>query len=364
MGAKTPLYDFHTAQGCRIVEFGGWDMPVSYTGIIEEHMAVRTAVGLFDVSHMGEFVVTGVEAEAFLDNLLTNRIAGLSVGKAVYSPMCAPDGGVVDDLIVYRTGESSFLVCVNASNIDKDFAWFEAHVQGFAVVVENHSAEYALLALQGPRAEDLLASWVSVELPALKRFHHVEATLDEIPVRICRTGYTGEDGFEIYCNAQDGVRLATTLLEAGRACGLKLCGLGARDSLRMEAGYPLYGHEISDELNPLQGGIGWTVKFEKAAFIGKDALAACQQTGVNPRVVHFTLEGRRIAREGSKVFANGKEVGSVVSGTMSPVLGRPIGAAAIHFEDVDTSELYVDLRGHQLVLNVCRPPLHKLAHST
>lgn len=360
MGARTPLYDFHLAHGCRMVEFGGWDMPVSYTGIIEEHQAVRMGVGLFDVSHMGEFEVGGADAEVFLENVLTNRIAGTPVGRAVYSPMCEAHGGVVDDLIVYRTADTAFLVCVNASNVAKDFAWLQQHAKGYDVELQDRSHDYALLALQGLRAEALLNPLVSIELQGMKRFCHAESMLGGRNVRICRTGYTGEDGFEIFCSSQDAVHLAETLLDAGSACELKLCGLGARDSLRLEAGYPLYGHEISAEINPLQGGIGWAVKLNKDRFIGKAALEACQRDGVNPRVLHFTLEGRRIAREGTAVLADGQNVGTVVSGTMSPVLGQPIGAAAIDFHAAGDAELYVELRGHRSVLQVRKPPLHKL----
>lgn len=342
-----------------MVEFGGWDMPVAYTGIIEEHLAVRTGVGLFDVSHMGEFHIEGAEAEAFLDYTLTNQIAGTPVGKAVYSPMCDAQGGVVDDLIVYRTGDTSFLICVNASNGAKDFAWLKAHAGRFAVKLHDRSTDYALLALQGPRAEAVLNPLVDIELGTLPRFCHVESKVDGKAVRICRTGYTGEDGFELFCAAEDAACLAALLVAAGAPDDLKLCGLGARDSLRLEAGYPLYGHEISATLNPLQGGMGWAVKLSKDQFMGKAALEACKREGINPRVRHFVVEGRRIAREGATVFADGKHVGKVVSGTMSPVLGQPIGAAAIDVVAAGDSALYVDLRGHQAILHIRQPPLHK-----
>ena len=251
MSLKTPLHSFHAAHGCRFVEFGGWEMPVSYTGILEEHTAVRQAVGLFDASHMGEFRVSGTAAADFLDYMLTNMVKTLPTGKAVYSPMCQPDGGVVDDLIVYRTGASDFLICVNASNIDKDFVWLQQHSRDFDVTLENQSSRYALLALQGPKAEELLNAQVDVDLAQLKRFQHTQATLQDCSVRVSRTGYTGEDGFEIYCTATDATDIAECLVKAGQPFGLKLCGLGARDSLRLEAGYPLYGHEISTSINPL-----------------------------------------------------------------------------------------------------------------
>lgn len=356
---RTSLYDFHSTAGARFVEFGGWEMPVSYTSIIEEHRAVREAAGLFDVSHMGEFSVTGTEAEAFLDNLVTNKIAGTAVGRAVYSPMCEPSGGVVDDLIVYRTDEESFLVCVNASNTAKDWAWFNEQVGDFDCRLEDKSADFALLALQGPKAESILLGLSAYDLSQLKRFWHVSSAIADIPVRICRTGYTGEDGFEIYCPMVEAPKIAETLLVAGQSEGLKLCGLGARDSLRLEAGYPLYGHELSADISPLQGGIGWTVKLKKKQFIGQSALQAQQASGVNPRVVHFLLEGRRIAREGADVLAQGEIVGRVLSGTMSPVLNQPIGSALVDFEKAGSADLVVDLRGNPVPLQVTLPPLHQ-----
>ena len=335
-------------------------MPVSYTGIIEEHMAVRETVGLFDVSHMGEFHVSGPESEAFLDYLLTNTVAGTPVGKAVYSPMCQEDGGVVDDLIIYRTAEDAFLVCVNASNADKDFAWFQKEITAFDCSVENKSSAYGLLALQGPNAEALLNGLTDIDLTLIKRFWHAEASVVGKAVRISRTGYTGEDGFEIYCAGEDATSIAEALVEAGGEHGLKLAGLGARDSLRLEAGYPLYGHEISDTINPLQGGVGWTVKLKKDNFIGHAALKAAKEMGVHKRISHFTLDGRRIAREGTDIISNGKPVGKVVSGTMSPVLKQPIGAALIDFSQVDDpDDLSVDLRGNITPLNSKKPPLHQ-----
>ena len=356
-----PLHDFHAEQGARFVNFGGWNMPVQYTSILEEHKAVRTAAGLFDVSHMGEFLVTGVDAALFLDKLLVNSIAKAPVGKAVYSPMCASDGGVVDDLIVYRTGDETFLVCVNAGNIEKDFGWFlkQSARWSLDVQIEDHSDDYALLALQGPKAAAIMQAIGFDSIDALKRFWHVLLPFAGEKVRVCRTGYTGEDGFEIYLSPKAADALAREIISKGEPFGVQLCGLGCRDSLRLEAGYPLYGHELSDSITPLEASLDWTVKLQKDDFIGKNALSEQQENGVPRRVVHFKLEGRRIAREGTPVIdAAGTAVGQVLSGTLSPMLGCPIGSAIVATAAKD-APLFVDLRGNHIALEVATLPLHK-----
>jgi len=357
---QIPLHDFHARHGARFVDFGGWCMPVQYSSILEEHKAVRSAAGLFDVSHMGEFLVTGPNAEAFLDRLLVNRIAHSQPGKAIYSPLCAENGSVIDDLIVYRIDECEFLVCVNAGNIDKDYDWFESKVSDWKLnaTVENQSDAFALLALQGPAAMSILHACGLTEASKLKRFNHLKVTYSGAALRICRTGYTGEDGFEIYVAPDKVEELATRILAEGQSSQLKLCGLGARDSLRLEAGLPLYGHEISDQITPLEAGLDWTVKFDKADFVGKDALAKQKQAGVSRRVIHFKLEGRRIAREATPVInADAKEIGRVLSGTLSPMTGSPIGSALVQANCL-SSELFVDLRGNKLPLQIAQPPLH------
>ena len=358
---QTPLHDFHAARGARFVAFGGWNMPVQYTSILEEHKAVREAAGLFDVSHMGEFHVSGSDAALFLDRLVVNAVANAPVGKAVYSPMCNSGGTVVDDLIVYRTAEDAFLVCVNASNIEKDFGWFlkQAERWGFDVEIEDRSDEYALLAIQGPKAETILTAIGLEAVEGIQRFWHQLVTFAGEKTRICRTGYTGEDGFEIYCSPKAAESLAKQILAEGEAHGVKLCGLGARDSLRLEAGLPLYGHELSDSITPLEASLDWTVKLNKTDFIGKNALTEQKENGIPRRVIHFKLEGRRIAREGTPVIdASGEAVGQVLSGTLSPILNCPIGSAIVRTESKDAS-LFVDLRGNQLPLQVAKPPLHK-----
>lgn len=356
-----PLHAFHHAHGARFVDFGGWNMPVQYSGILEEHRAVREAAGLFDVSHMGEFQVQGTQAADFLDHLLVNRIATAPNGKAVYSPMCQPDGGVVDDLIVYRCGEADFLLCVNASNRAKDLKWIqgEVAVSGMAVSVEDQSAHFALLAVQGPKAGEIMRAAGIESVSSLGRFQHATENFAGHAIRIARTGYTGEDGFEIYIPVAGAETVAEALYTAGQAHGLRLCGLGSRDSLRLEAGLPLYGHELSDSINPLEAGLDWTVKLDKEDFIGKAALAAQAEAGIPRRMVYFKLEGRRIARAGTEVLnSEGESVGVVCSGTLSPILNAPIGSALVQ-SDAAAAELHIDLRGHKVILEVAQAPLHK-----
>ena len=357
----TPLTELHESLGAKMVPFAGYSMPVQYPlGIMKEHTHTREKAGLFDVSHMGEFHVSGADSARFLDQLLVNSVSTKAVGKAVYSPMCAEDGGVVDDLIVYRTAEDAFLVCVNASNIEKDFNWFVRQAESWAldVTIENHSENYALLAVQGPKAEAILQSAGFESVTSLRRFEHVKSKFRKGEVRICRTGYTGEDGFEIYVSPESAEDLIRLLMEKGGALGMQLCGLGCRDSLRLESGYPLYGHELSDQITPLEAGLGWTVKLQKEDFVGKEALKRQQEEGIQRKVVHFVLEGRRIAREGSEVIdVDGKTVGKVLSGTLSPMLGSPIGSALIRTETED-DPLFVDLRGNRSALKLKKPPLH------
>jgi aminomethyltransferase len=361
---RTPLYEWHLGQGARMVPFAGWEMPVQYAGILEEHRTTRTAAGLFDVSHMGEAVVSGPDAVAFMERVATNRLDNLAPGRARYTLMCVPDGGVVDDIIVYRVGPQEFFICLNAGNAPGDVAWLKQQAAGFDCVVRDASADYAQIALQGPQAVAIAARLAADANPgSLPRFAFAEMTVGGMPVRASRTGYTGEDGFEFYVAPGLAVGLADALLEAGRDLGLKPCGLGARDSLRLEAGMPLYGHEISREISPLQAGLGWAVKLDKpGGFIGREALAAEAEAGPARRVVFFTLDDRRIARAGAVVTAGGQAVGTVLSGTMSPVLNRPIGSALVERGALEAGvPLSVDLRGTVVELHVAKPPLHKPA---
>lgn len=354
---RTPLRDFHAARGARLVDFAGWEMPVQYRSILEEHKAVRRAAGLFDVSHMGEVDVRGPEALRFLNQLVTNDVATLYPGRVLYSPMCGPDGGVVDDLLVYRRGPEDFFLCVNAGNHAVDLAWLAERAQGFEVEITDRSEETALLAVQGPRAAEVVQRLTGAKLGAVRNYHFVEGPVAGVQCVISRTGYTGEDGFELYHAAAEAETLAAALLEAGADVGLELAGLGARDSLRLEAGYPLHGHELSAEISPLAAGLGWTVKFDKPdGFVGRDALLAEKADPARKRVRFFRTGERRIARAGAAVLdADGAEVGRVLSGTLSPILNEAIGSAlipAVRWEEAH----WADIRGTRVSMQPVKPP--------
>jgi len=320
---RTPFYDFHRAAGAKLVEFAGFEMPVRYTGDVREHQAVRTAAGLFDISHMGEFEVRGAGAPEWLDRMVTNHVAALAVGQALYSPLCRPDGGIVDDLLVYRHADHHVVV-VNAANIAKDFAWLEAHrPQG--VSLEDRSDATALLAVQGPRAADVLRGHVPEAALELGYYRFTTGPLFGVAATISRTGYTGEDGFELYFDPAHGATVWQGLVQSGRAAGLELVGLGARDTLRLEMGYMLYGNDIDDVSTPLEAGLGWTVKLAKGEFHGREVMTRQRAEGLARRLVGFQLEGRRVPRHGMRVLHGGRPVGVVTSGTFSPSLERPIG---------------------------------------
>lgn len=356
----TVLRDFHQRHGGRFVDFGGWEMPVQYAGILEEHRAVRTSAGLFDVSHMGEVTVTGPQAGAFLDHLLTNRITSQPAGKAIYSPMCRPDGGTVDDLLVYKRGGQDFLLCINAANIAKDLQWIQAQAGFFDCAIADVSADYALLALQGPKAAAILQKLTAHPLDSLKYYTFTEGTVDGAPATLSRTGYTGEDGFELYLPPGQAERVAEALLVAGQPERLQLAGLGARDSLRLEAGFPLYGHELSDRISPIQAGLGWTVRFEKPDFVGRAALLAQKEKGTERKVAYFRTGDRRIVRAETPVLAGEAEVGIVLSGTLSPILNEAIGTALL-LPAARPSPLRVEIRGKSQPIELVKPPFYRRA---
>jgi aminomethyltransferase len=325
----TPLFDQHTALGGRIIDFGGWALPVQYSGIIEEHEAVRGAAGLFDVSHMGEVTVKGSGALEFIQHLVTNDIGKAVDGQAVYSPMCYPDGGVVDDLIVCRLGAEDFLLVVNAANTDKDFAWIREHLSE-GVEAENVSDRWAQLALQGPKAQAILQRLTDYPLESIRFFRFVpNVRVAGVNALVSRSGYTGEDGFELYTAAQDAPVLWRALLDAGRGDGLLPCGLGARDTLRFEAALPLYGQEISAEISPLEAGLTRFVKLDKADFIGLDALKTQAEAGLARRLVGFEMVGRGIPRSHYAVAKDGRPVGFVTTGSFSPTLKKNLGLALV-----------------------------------
>jgi aminomethyltransferase len=352
----TPLNAFHRRHGGRMVDFAGWDMPVQYRSILEEHKAVRTRAGLFDVSHMGEADVQGPDALKFLQRLVTNDCGKLFPGRVLYTTMCYPHGGVVDDLLVYMRGPDDYFLCINAGNISKDIAWMQEQAQGFNCKVTNRSADYGQLAIQGPKSIEIVQALTKMALSGIKYYHFADGEVAGIHCIISRTGYTGEDGVELYCATADTERLAEAILAAGVPHGLELAGLGARDSLRLEAGFPLYGHEITDQINPLSAGLGWVVKFDKGSFIGSDVLRAEKSTGVARRIVYFKTGDRRIVRAGTPVLnASGAAVGTVVSGTLSPILNESIGSALVDSSAAQEG-LSVDIRGARLNLSLVKPP--------
>lgn len=353
---STPLNAFHRRHGGRMVDFAGWDMPVQYRSILEEHKAVRQRAGLFDVSHMGEADVKGPEALKFLQHLVTNDCSKLFPGRVLYTVMCYPHGGVVDDLLVYMRGPDDYFLCINAGNIDKDIAWMQEQAQGFACTVTDRSADYGQLAIQGPRAAEIVQTLTKTNLGDIKYYHFADGEVAGVKCLISRTGYTGEDGVELYCAAADVERLAEAVFAAGAPLGLELAGLGARDSLRLEAGFPLYGHEITQEINPMVAGLGWVVKFDKGAFNGSDVLKADKEKGAAKKVVYFKTGDRRIVRAETPVLnAAGAAVGRVLSGTMSPILNEAIGSAVVD-SAAAKEPLQVDLRGTKMNLQLVKPP--------
>jgi aminomethyltransferase len=365
---KTPLHDVHVALGARMVPFAGFDMPVQYSGIIDEHMAVRTAAGLFDVSHMGEVYARGPHAFDFVQNLVTNDAARLTDGRAMYTVMCRPDGGIVDDLLVYRIGAEEYMLVINASNIEGDFAWMQAH-NPMGAELTNASDEIALLAIQGPKAFEIVQTLVgdALDLDAIRFYHFVPmapgAFLGCSGILLSHTGYTGERGLEIYCKAGDAVRIWEALMEAGRPHGLKPAGLGARDTLRLEAGYCLYGNDITEETNPLEAGLGWLVKLDKGDFVGRAALLKVKEEGPARKLVGFVTEGRGLPRHGYPILdAGGAEVGVVTSGTQSPVLGKGVGLGYVPNDPAFTrpgARLNIAVRNRTLPATVTKPPFHK-----
>jgi aminomethyltransferase len=345
---KTCLYDRHEALGAKLVDFAGFRMPVSYDGILAEHRRVRSSAGLFDVSHMGEAEIRGVEAEAFLDRLTTNAVSTLQPLRAQYSLLLNRQGGVVDDLIVYRL-EDRFLLVVNAANIDKDFDWISSHLSG-QVHFRNISAETALLAWQGPRAAAILQTLVDQDLAAVPSFGVAGARIAGTPVVLARTGYTGEDGFEIFVGTDDASAVWDALLEAGRPHGTGPVGLGARDTLRLEKQYRLYGQDMDETVSALEAGLGWVVKMDKGDFIGRDALAAQKAAGVPRMTIGLKVgdEGRHIPRPGQEVSADGEVAGVVTSGTFSPSLGEGIALARVAREAGSARRYTIRIRGREV----------------
>jgi aminomethyltransferase len=358
---RTPLFDRHVALGARVVEFGGWEMPVQYNGIVDEHNAVRTAAGLFDISHMGEVEVKGPDALAFLQHIATQDVATIGEGLSNYALMCRPDGGIVDDIFIYNLPDG-YMVVVNASNTEKDFAWMLDNMHGFDVELTNISDRASMLALQGPRAEAILSQITDVDVPGIP-FHGVTTgmLLGDIPALIARTGYTGEDGFELFVDDDNVERLWDALLEQGRDAGLKPCGLGARDSLRFEACLALYGHEIADDVNPYEARLGWVVKLDKGDFVGRDALRQVKEAGVRRKLTGFEVTGRGIARGGYEIRdLAGQRVGEVTTGMPAPSLGKNYALGFVPTElSAEGTELEVVVRDRPVRVQVVKTPFYK-----
>jgi aminomethyltransferase len=360
---RTPLHDYYAGMpGVKLVDFGGWDMPVQFQdGILAEHKAVREAAGVFDVSHMGEVSIKGPDAGAFLDSLVTNRIAGAVTGRCLYTPMCRDNGGCIDDLLVYVLGDEDYLLVVNAANTEKDFAWISRKLadSNFRARAVDVSSQWALLALQGPESESILTGLADNFIPGdLEYYHHAGVVkVAGFDALVSRTGYTGEDGFELYCRPEDAVGLWQSMENAGAAP----CGLGARDVLRLEARLPLYGHELRDDITPLEAGLGMFVKFDKEDFVGRNALAAQKEEGIPRRLYGLEMIDAGVPREGYSVYAADR-LGFVTSGGPSPVRDGFIALALLKRGAVSVDdEVDVEIRGKKKRAKVVKTPFYRRA---
>ncbi|MBU0615188.1 MAG: glycine cleavage system aminomethyltransferase GcvT [Nanoarchaeota archaeon] len=354
---RTPLYDEHLKLKARIVEFGGWEMPVFYTNVIDEHKTTRTKAGLFDICHMGEFIVRGKQAAEFVQCIITNDINKLTEGKAFYTAMCNEQGGVVDDLFVYKMSESEFMLVVNAGNIEKDFLWLKKHINSYDVELKDVSERTAKLDLQGPNSEAILQKMVNYDLSRLERFHFVKIKVDGILATVSRTGYTGEDGFELYFDSAHAKEIWNSILLKGKELGIKPIGLGARDTLRIEACYSLYGHELSEGLSPFEAGTGFVVKLDKPAFVGKAALERIKDKS-SRNIVAFEMIDKGVPRQGYEVFFGEERVGAVTSGTMSPTLQKGLGLALMDVNVLLGSEILINIRHKLYKAKIVKRPFY------
>ena len=360
---KTPLTNAHQRLGAKLIDFGGWLMPVNYpAGIIEEHKATRSAVGVFDVCHMGEIHFRGPRAAEAVQRLVTNNVGGLTDGRAMYAVACHPNGGIVDDLIVYRVAPDHFLIVVNASNIDKDHRHFVDNV-GSLCQIDNQSDATALIAFQGPQAASALAGLTKADLPSIRSFTFLpDQQVAGRPAWIARTGYTGEDGFEIFCSPEDAPVLWDALVDAAGKVGGKPVGLGARDTLRLESCLSLYGNDLSDTTTPLEAGLSWVVKFDAGEFIGKDALLLQREAGLTRKLVAFEMRERGIARHGYAMcdVASGTQVGEVTSGTVGPWIGKNIGLGYVPMSHAKPgTRIVIDCRGKPAQAEVVKGPFYR-----
>ena len=372
---KLPLHSEHERFGGKFGAFGEWYVPLYYTSVLEEHERVRTKVGVFDISHMGEFYVRGKGARAIINQWITNDAGKLFPGRAIYSPVCRPNGGIVDDVVVFEEDPENFLIVVNAANIDKDFAWFSA--QGGQVksakltsfsdgtTLENKSSDIALFAVQGPQSRPLIASLFDVDLSKISYYHFMKFSSPFGELVLSETGYTGEEGFEIFCPIQTAGKLWQRLFEVGKEFDLKPIGFGARDTLRLESKFLLYGHDMNDETNPVEAGLSWTIGWDKDDFIGKKSLDDQKARGVRRKLIGFELTDRGIAREGCPIQVSGKNIGSVTSGTFSPTLKKGIGLAYVSTEYSQIGQsLEIEVRGKLQKAQIVKTPFYKRLKSS
>lgn len=358
---RTPLYEIHSKYKGKIIDFAGWELPVQYEGIIQEHETVRNAAGLFDVSHMGEIEVKGKDALRCLQYLVTNDVSKLEKNGVMYSFMCYEDGGVVDDILIYKFDEDYFYLVVNASNVDKDYEWIVKNKRNFDVDIHNISSDVAEVALQGPKAQDILQKLVDFDLNEIGFFKlRRDVLIDGIKCLISRTGYTGEDGFEIYTDNENIATIWEKIMEAGEEYGIKPVGLGCRDTLRFEANLPLYGNELSKEITPLEAGYGYFVKLDKENFIGKEALLKQKTEGLKRKIVGFEMIERGIPRHGYEVAVNGEKIGFVTTGYFSPTLQKSIGLALIDAKYADLGlKIDIMIRNKQVKAEIINKVFYK-----
>ena len=356
---KTACYQWHVEQGGRMVDFAGWSMPVQYTSIVEEHEAVRKNVGLFDIAHMGRLKFTGPDACSFLDKIVTNDVTAIKTGQIRYALVTNEKGGILDDVLVYHM-EDHYMLVVNASNRLKILDWISKQKTSFDVKVDDQTFSHSMLALQGPASDKLLSSLVSNDLGEIKYYHFIESEILGHPVLISRTGYTGEDGFEIIIENEFGLELWKSLMEKGSSFGIRPAGLGCRDTLRLEAAMPLYGHELDETRDPLSAGLSFGVRLKAGDFIGKDALLRLkEESGIRQDRVGLELEGKRIAREGALIFSGDKQVGEITSGTFSPTMQKTIAMGYIDTECSSTGEnVEIDIRGKRIPARIVSLPFY------
>ena len=358
---KTPLNARHRAAGARMVEYGGWDMPVEYSGIVDEHLAVRSRVGLFDVSHMGQIEIAGRDALAAVQHITSNDASRLAIGQAHYSALPTPEGTFVDDVLTYRLADDHYMLVVNAANIVKDFTWIAKQIAGIGdAAAVNTSSRYALIAVQGPLAREVLQPLTGINLGEIKYYWFTSGEVAGVRVTVSRTGYTGEDGFEIFVPPASAERVWEAVMTAGRPAGLVPAGLGARDTLRLEAAMRLYGNDIDETTTVLEADLGWTIGWKKTEFIGADVLRRQKQEGVSRKIVGFEVLDRAIARHGYEVYVDGVKAGTVTSGTQTPYLKKAIGMAYLPIDRCARGTAFeIDVRGRRVRAEVVPLPFYK-----